>query len=389
MSRLATDGARAGAAAKAGRGAAGAAPAPRWHALQRRLGNAELAGLLRSRRTATPVLMRRPTELIDNFNFLGNVVRGGLNERLRDRLLLVEQHLREQHAALGPNHLLRTDFDGNDEPFPAWAGIHSVRSWRANSGTSFHASGSAVDVNYDLQPYIATRTAVQERTRSGTRERTVYGGEAAGSHLQAQRIAATEVYDRAVQFTRGPAETANVSARAPGESTAAVYGRLLTVDAALFRYFSHAFRYEPTAVTRRPIADIEGATEGDLLATIPETERLPEADAISRLTGYMDNDEFRSSHPGWPSTPRQQYFRILRDYEHVRIPMVRGNPEERPANTRNPTRGFLDMRPWFVEAMVDVGGLRWGAADFGAQESGDVHHFDLGNHGGVAPDGTP
>jgi hypothetical protein len=77
---------------------------------------------------------------------------------------------------------------------------------------------------------------------------------------------------------------------------------------------------------------------------------------------------------------------MLRDYEHVRIPMVRGNPVARPANTRNPARGFLDMTEEFVVAMCDIGRLRWGIADLGEAESGDTHHFDLGHHGGVIPD---
>jgi hypothetical protein len=69
--------------------------------------------------------------------------------------------------------------------------------------------------------------------------------------------------------------------------------------------------------------------------------------------------------------------------------MVRGDPEARPANTRNPARVFAYNKPEVVQALVDVGRLRWGVSDFGITESGDIHHFDLGNHGGVAPDGTP
>ena len=95
--------------------------------------------------------------------------------------------------------------------------------------------------------------------------------------------------------------------------------------------------------------------------------------------------EFRKK-SGWTLSPRETYLRMLRDYEHVRIPMQRGDPSASPANTRNPTRGFLDLKREVVEALVDVGHLRWGDADFGAHQSGDMHHFDLGNHGGVTPD---
>ncbi len=197
-----------------------------------------------------------------------------------------------------------------------------------------------------------------------------------------------EVYDRAVQFMRAPADTADVSARRPGEATADVYQRFSQVSDALQWYFDFAFLPGPRGVTRQPIADIEGAADADLLSTIPETERRPEAIGIALVESYMQTQQFQSSHPGWTLTPRQQYFRILRDYEHVRIPMVRGAPVARPADTRNPARGFLHMTPWLVEAMVDVGRLRWGIADFGAGQSGDTHHFDLGSHD-LTPDGQP
>jgi hypothetical protein len=283
------------------------------------------------------------------------------------------------YDALGPNHPDRVEFGGAQKTLGQWSGVTSIRGWRPGSSTSKHASGSAVDINYDLQPYIATRTQVGDTT--------VLGGEAAGAHLQAQRRAATDVYDRAVRFVFG-GPGADVSARRQGESTAAVYRRFQQTSRALSYYFRHAFLEEPTVVRRQPVADIEGASDADLLAAIPLTERRAEGEAIEMLTHYMDAD-FRRNHPDWTLTPRETYFRMLRDYEHVRIPMQRGDPAARPTNTRNPTRGFLHLKQEVVEALVDVGHLRWGAADLGHGSSGDVHHFDLGNHGGVVPDGTP
>jgi hypothetical protein len=273
--------------------------------------------------------------------------------------------------------------------FTEWAGIGSARSWRTkqNPPPSKHQSGSAVDVNYDLQPYIATGPFV--RVIRG-HDVIMYGGEAAGAHLQAERRAAIEVYERAVQFMLNASSTIDVGVRHPGESTRDVYRRFMSVSNSLANYFSIAFRDEPRAVRRHPISDIEGTIDDDLLSIIPTTERLPEDVAIRTLSSFMDNDQFRQSHPGWSYTPRQQYFRILRDYEHVRIPMVRGDPSASPGDTRNPARGFLHMPSWFVEAMVDVGRLRWGIAMLGEEESGDTHHFDLGFHAPeIVPDGTP
>ena len=45
----------------------------------------------------------------------------------------------------------------------------------------------------------------------------------------------------------------------------------------------------------------------------------------------------------------------------------------------NPVRGFLSLRREVVVTLCDVGRLRWGAGDFGA-ESGDMMHFDQGTH---------
>ncbi len=331
------------------------------------------------------VIQRRPAALIDNFNFIGHHVEGGISPGLRDRLRDVETALTAVYNRAQPvANAVATVLGGTPPSFEEWAGVTSARSWRPQSSCpptcSLHQSGSAVDINYDLQPYIATRT-----TQGST---TVFGGELAGAGLQAQRRAATEVYDRAVRFMSTPAETAQAGARGTGETTSAVYARFSRVSDALRGYFDFAFLPDPRAVTRQPIADIEGATEADLLSTIPETERRPEDIGTALLEGHMQTPQFQNSHPGWPLTPREQYFRILRDYEHVRIPMVRGAPVARPADTRNPARGFLHMPPVLVETLVDVGRLRWGIADFGAHQSGDTHHFDLGSHD-LTPDGQP
>ena len=71
---------------------------------------------------------------------------------------------------------------------------------------------------------------------------------------------------------------------------------------------------------------------------------------------------------------------MLRDYEIVRIPMVRGTPNTNPGSTRNPTRGLMYLTRDLVTAMCDVGDFRWGGSDFGAEESGDTMHFDAGGH---------
>jgi hypothetical protein len=258
-----------------------------------------------------------------------------------------------------------------------------------------------------LQPYIATRTTEWlSFPRIGVLPYTRYGGEAPvgnaaqrrtrAAEMEVERKAATDVYDRAVAFTETTGATTDVRTRRPAdagagtprEATADVYRRFKQVSDALVAYFDFAILPGPTAVRRAPIADIDAATDADLLSAIPETERRPEAIGIALLETHMQNQPFVARHPSWPRTPRQQYFQILKDYEHVRIPMARRDPVAAPANTRNPARGFLHMPPWLVEALVDAGRLRWGIADFGEGASGDTHHFDLGHHD-VEPDGRP
>jgi hypothetical protein len=325
-----------------------------------------------------------PSYLVDH-DFLANRLR--VNPVMAQRLTDAENAIRAAYEALGPNDASRVHYGGGQKTLREWAGILSGRGWRPGSSTSKHASGSAVDLNYALQPYIVTRTTINGRT--------TLGGEAEGAGLVTERQNAADVYDRAVRFTSNAPNamslTAPMHVRASGESTSAAYRRLRGVDQAMNRYFRYAMLEEPTQVRRPPIATIETATESELLAAIPVTERRDETRAIGDLEALMGtrfSPDWARTHGGWGLTPRQTYFRILRDYEHARIPWVIGKPVARPAVTRNPTRGFLHMIEPVVVALADTGRLRWGAIDFGPASSGDVHHFDLGNHGGYKPEGS-
>lgn len=309
------------------------------------------------------VVQMKPGYLVSH-NFMGLSVE--VNPVMAQRLTDVQADLQAQYDALDPTTRPAT--------LRAWAGLSSIKGWRSSS--SKHGSGSAVDCNYDNQPYIPTRTG------------TTYGGEegSATAATRALRQPATEVYDRAVNFMRmNPYddETANVSARGNGESTADVYDRFKYVSDALAGYFSLVFQTNYSAVTRVPVADPEAATDDELLAAIPTSERKDEATGIAAIQAIMDDVFWLGT---TTNSAREQYFRILRDYEIVRKPLQRGNPSTNPGNTRNPANGFLHMERHFVVAMADAGRLRWGICDFGATSSGDVHHFDLGTHAGYAPE---
>jgi hypothetical protein len=101
----------------------------------------------------------------------------------------------------------------------------------------------------------------------------------------------------------------------------------------------------------------------------------------------LASDFFVKDHPDAVPDAGELYYRILRDYELVRVPMVIGTPSYSPATTRNPARGFLDIRPEIVIALCAVG-MRWGACDFdGGPSNGDMQHFDLLDNGGFPPSG--
>ncbi len=334
---------------------------------------------------STPLVVQRKPSQVTAHHFLGLNIGGGVNPIMASRLDNVAAQLRQDYEAAHGTPA------ADDLTVRRWAGIYSIRGWRQRNSpsTSKHCSGSAVDVNYANQPYIVTRS----NQANGSE---MLGGERAGQSLTAQRQATVNVFDRAKEFVFGVPNRADVSMRRESESTEDVFDRFKETSDVLSTYLSLAFLTDPTAVRRRPIADIEAASETGLLAAIPETERKPEALGIIDIQMYMVHHMARpgDDRPGHYFTnadlqrARDIYFRMLRDYEHVRIPMVRGTPEARPDNTRNPARGFLDMNREFVVAMADVGHLRWGIADLDA-ESGDTHHFDLGNHGGVAADCLP
>jgi len=333
---------------------------------------------------SAPLAEEGPSYLVQHI-FLGNTLQ--VNPVMAERLTDAERAIRAAYDALGPDHASRVHFGGGQKTLGEWADILSGRGWRPGSSTSKHASGSAVDLNYAMQPYIVTRSTVSGRT--------TLGGEAAGAGLVQERQHAAEVYDRAVRFTSNAPSamslTATMHVRASGESTSVAYRRLLRVSQAMNQYFRYALLETPTQVRRAPIANIETATEAELLAAIPLTERRGETQAVGDLDALMGtrfSGDWARAHTGWGLTPRQTYFRILRDYEHARIPWVIGPPVARPPVTRNPTRGFLHMIEPVVVALADTGRLRWGAIDFGPTSSGDVHHFDLGNHGGYTPDGS-
>ncbi|MGW6194642.1 hypothetical protein ACWF0M_00710 [Kribbella sp. NPDC055110] len=296
------------------------------------------------------------------FTFLGQPCGEGVNPVMAERLEAVEADLRVTHAAQMESGETYDDFE-------TWCGLHEQAiGWRSHAG--HHGSGSAVDLNYTTTPYIVTRT--------GRR----LGGEAAAADQQAMRERAAGVYDRAVWFLEGDdAPRADLSIRVT-DTIEVAYDRFRRVSDALTGYLSWAVSPEHIRVERPPIPDVQELPDGDerFLAIPPSELNGDAASAIASLAKVLDDEAAATS----------AYYQMLRDYELVRIPMLFGNPARPVTETRNPAHGFLDLRREVVVSLITVGStsshkMRWGACDFGVEESGDVMHFDLGSDAGYEP----
>lgn len=313
--------------------------------------------------------------------FLGRSLAPGVNPVLLAALAAAEGTLTLQFNALPADQKIDPNTGQPVTTVAGWAGLRQDHgTWRPNA--SFHSSGSAIDIDTARNPFIATRTFGPAGV--------VFGGERPSAaqpltpaQLTSMRSAATGVYDRAVQFLGTPLASADVGNRRPGEATGSCYDRFARVSELLGSYLSFACRTDLDRIGRTPTPNPETTTDA-VLDTILQTERRDKAAAVADLTSFMSTIEFTVTHPFWPLSPDQQYYRMLRDYELVRVPMVFGAPSLSPANTRNPARGFLSLRREVVVTLCDVARLRWGACDFGA-ESGDLMHFDLGAHAGFTP----
>ena len=176
-----------------------------------------------------------------------------------------------------------------------------------------HSEGIAIDLDYARNGYAPTRTGA------------TLGGEAAGAKLPGVRAAFMAACDRACLATYG--RPADLSARGTGKATGAVWDRWKRVSNAVTAYLS------PWYVS-------DAGQPGPLPDRVPPSQ-------------------------------------IAADYVALRTPLVIGAPSLAPRIARNPARGLMSLRRPVVVALCDVGGLRWGACDFGRLESGDIMHFDL------------
>lgn len=246
--------------------------------------------------------------------FLGVAITGGVAPRMRDALGRVEDHLRDEYA----REMLALPADALRPTWEAWHGIRQVGGWREHGG--HHTEGVAVDLNPSTNGYAVCATA--------TARGIVYGGEAAGAKLPGVRKAFILACGRACVAA---GVLCDLSARRKGESTGSVWDRWHVVSEAVRAYFAPWYG----------------------------THDAIDKGAADVLPGVV--------------VPAQ----VAADYEAIRTPLVVGAPSLHPAVTRNPARCLMDIPRAVAVAMCDVGGMRWGACDFGAAESSDLMHYDL------------
>jgi len=291
---------------------------------------------------------------IEEITFLGRSIKG--TPQLSAALNSAQDSLQSVFDSLPSDEQLDFFSGQPTDSVAAWCGIVE------NHGG--HSDNKAIDINLSTNPYIATRTG------------DVFGGEGEPGQLLAVRQRAVEVCDRATQFFLGADTFADIAARRPGESTASVYARFQAASENLVSYLSFAFNSTLTFISRAPGADIEALSEQDLVLQLSGELRAKDV-AMADLQTFMQSPEFLNVNPSHPFSAREQYWRILRDYEHVRIPMVAGIASAHPGKTRNPLKGFLNFRVDLAIALCDVSMMRWGACDFGPDFNGDMMHFDI------------
>jgi hypothetical protein len=325
--------------------------------------------------------------------FLGQPTGAGVNPILAGVLAAVEQDLQNQYNAANP-----VDANGNAISFTDWCGLtEAAIGWRTPPA-GFHGSGSAVDVNFSLNPYIATRTGATvggEQPGTGTYTGTSVAGPQTIVRTDAWSNAVA-VYDRAVAFAFNEGDTADVTIRVH-DTIDVTYDRFRKVSDSLAYYFSWAVSGTAT-IQRAPFLDVDTwPDQSPNFGGIPATEQIGEATATQALDSLFQDAGFQAAHPSWAATSIELYYQMLRDYEKVRVPMLIGSPTQPIALTRNPANGFLHLRRELVLSLITTGNgvlsasgaapadgspltMRWGASDFGAASSGDVQHFDLGGH---------
>ena len=270
----------------------------------------------------------------------------------------------------------------SESGFKTWCGVTDLVGWQFRGGQ--HRRGSAIDLDANLNPYIATKTnasfggeAYDANGMSGSDARLA----AAPDGIRPRAVVA---YQNAVDLRFGKGTTFSIASfrgEAPAETIGDAYDRFFQLHITLVAYFDLAYQNPDPKKT-------------NLLASDPGAERPFGKDA-SESGSFLERVEthrvkkFLTNLPSKPAELQQLFDQIKDDYARLRLVMVTGDLTDvgvgkgfagtrmKLTASRDPARGFLRIRKQIAVILRDHL-ARWGAIDFGVFASGDIMHFDRG-----------
>jgi hypothetical protein len=310
----------------------------------------------------------------------------GVNDEMYSRLVRAEnyllQRMNEDIDARGPvvHPAKGAPLSKTKDDLKHWAGIRERhRGYKPGKTQGYHKTGSAMDLNYHTNPWMAVRSG------------NSLGGEAVRSNRHGMAQEAIDVIDRASLWVHGRRAELHAANRPEGGDEAAVaawanklWERFNSASEAVASYFALAYAIDRDAKLaelareNQKLVAAGGERTEDTAALLQYRTMLgslparPEEEALQRISASMTKGR------PWSKDPNVVLARMGPDLQAVAKVMVRGDVSNSPRNVRDPTLGLFDIKKELLAAMVAAGGLFWGGCEFGKAWSGDMMHFDLG-----------
>jgi hypothetical protein len=304
----------------------------------------------------------------------------GVGQELMDLLVEAqENHIFQNYAAFAASRNQPVTEDG----FIKHCGVFGLhKGYQPRDGK--HKRGVAIDIDATFNPYAVT--GVQNGVMGGETPSNFKTGGATPPNIKKLndlRSAALKAYERAVKFTFGGSATFDALAKDQGtETSGELWDRFNRIHEALVLYMNCGFTRFLVKTKKGPQATNSIPKNAKVLPRAPEDI----AKAIKERAG-----DFRGGDA--PQRVNDAAFiaktetEVIEDHQAMRNVCVYGswqieNQVQVRGPSRDPTFGIMTLRRHVAQGLVDARSngmkLRWGASHFGAAESGDIMHFDLG-----------
>ncbi len=288
----------------------------------------------------------------------------------------IYQDFARQRSARGQNP------DDEDE-FKGYCGIKAKHvGWQFRGGN--HRFGNAIDIDSLFNPYIVVGSLPDALAGEQPIEPPQGADIVALKTLRQKTISA---YQRATAFMLGPKfksdDTKLFEPVQTGETSQQVFSRFALLHEALTWYMSTAM--QPRSNNSLPL------NAPDLPRTLDDMRERLRLNIDFKLGKVHPELRELLSNDTKLSAQRDQ---IVDDHETVRQTMLFGNWRFQggrvrdASSTRDPCNGMLSLRREVVVGIRESG-TRWGAADFGGRESGDIMHFDTLTKPALTQDSNP